>query len=73
MPVPVWEASDSFTKYELSVLRLSRSRSRRSSSDLGLTGEMVLKDLPNALTDFFAAFHLPQPGQLAAYVVYIVV
>jgi len=67
MPVPVWEASDSFTKYEL-LLRLTRTRSRRSSSDLGLTGEMVLNDLPNALTDFFAAFHSPQPAQLAAYV-----
>ena len=72
MPVPVWEASDSFTKYEL-LLRLTRTRSRRSSSDLGLAGEMVLNDLPNALTDFFAAFHSPQPAQLAAYVVYNVV
>ena len=67
MPVPVWEASDSFSKYEL--LLLHRRRSRRSSSDLGLQGQIALKDLANALRDFFAAFHLLQPAQLASYVV----
>ena len=55
MPVPVWEANDSFIKFE------------EGTEDV--KGQIDVVHLPAALRTFFASFHLPHPAQLARNVV----
>jgi len=52
MPVPVWEANDSFSKF-----------------DQDTEGRIDICALPAALTEFYTAFHIPQPARLANTVV----
>ena len=53
MPVPVWEANDSFSKF-----------------DQDTEGRIDICALPAALTEFYTAFHIPQPARLANTVVH---